>query len=128
MMLRRDLSDFYDTRDGELFSYYVGVECYVWDEDLEEYELKDWDPDDSEDDILLLDYSITFDDSYEKYLSIMEDEDRIKKSFEKIGVEAYYEGDYSDGKWNLEKHTDKTDSIIDIELRDFERKKLNPIL
>lgn len=126
MVLRKDLSDFYDVYDGELISYYVGVEGYVWDKDLEEYELKDWDPDDSEDDILLLDYSITFDDSYAKYLSVMEDEDRIEKAFEKIDIEAEY--DERLNKWILSGNTALTDSTIEIQLYGFERKKLNPMI
>ena len=126
MLLSSDLSDFYDVYSGELISYNVEVEGYVWDKDSEEYELKDWDPDDSEDDIMLLGCSITFDDSYEKYLSIMEDEDRIEKAFEKIDIEAEFNDRLN--KWILSGNATLTDSTIEIQLYGFERKKLNPMI
>lgn len=121
MMLRGDLSDFYDVYDGELISYDVEVETYIWDENSEEYEITDVDD-------VYFDFgcSITFGESYEKYLSFMEDEDQIEKAFEKIDIEAEF--DERLNKWILSGNTALTDSTIEIQLYDFEREKLNPMI
>lgn len=121
MMLRGDLSDFYDVYDGELISYDVEVEAYIWDENSEEYEFTNVDDVDFD-----FGCSITFGESYEKYLSFMEDEDRIEKVFEKIDIEAEF--DERLNKWILSGNTALTDSTIEIQLYDFERKKLNPMI